>query len=90
LPTSIGRALHDWWYADWGFDWLYDRVFVRPVVWFAHIDRHDVFDSIYDGLAAAAAFSWRLLSGTENGLVRWYAAGIAAGSVVYLLIVLLS
>ncbi len=88
--TAFGRAVHDWWFADWGFDWLYDRLFVRPVVWFARIDRHDVVDSIYEGIAAAAAFFWRLLSGTENGLLRWYAAGIAAGSVVYLAIVLLS
>ncbi len=88
--TSLGRALHDWWYADWGFDWFYDRVFVRPVLWFAQINRHDAIDSIYDGLASAAASSWRLLSETESGLVRWYAAGIAAGSVVYLVIVLLS
>jgi NADH-quinone oxidoreductase subunit L len=88
--TSFGKAMHDWWYADWGFDWFYDRVLVRPVIWLARVGRHDIFDSIYDGTAALAASFWRLLSGTETGLVRWYAAGIAAGSVVYLAIVLLS
>ncbi len=87
--TSFGRAMHDWWFADWGFDWFYDRVFVRPVVWFARVNRNDFFDSIYDGLAALAASFWKLLSGTETGLVRRYAAGIAAGTVVLVAIALL-
>lgn len=35
LVTSIansapGRLLSTWWYNAWGFDWLYDKVFVKP------------------------------------------------------------
>ena len=35
LVTSIansapGRLLGTWWYNAWGFDWLYDKVFVKP------------------------------------------------------------
>jgi hypothetical protein len=32
--------------------------------------------------------AWRILSRTETGRLRWYAAGIAAGSVVFIAVVL--
>ena len=78
--------LREWWFSDWGMDWLYDRVFVRPVEWFTWANRNDVLDSIYDGIAALAKLCWRGLSLTETGKLRWYAAGIAAGTVVFVAI----
>jgi NADH-quinone oxidoreductase subunit L len=69
-------------------DWLYDRVFVRPVLWFARVDKSDLIDWAYHGLAALTRASWRLLSYTETGRLRWYAAGIAFGSVLFVAIVL--
>ncbi len=86
--SSAGRLLHDFWFADWGMDWLYDRLFVRPVMWAAHVNRDDVVDLVYDGAALLTRASYRALSITETGRVRWYAAGIAAGSIVFVIIVL--
>ncbi|MCC6368608.1 MAG: NADH-quinone oxidoreductase subunit L [Bryobacterales bacterium] len=86
--NPAGRLLHRFWFSDWGMDWLYDRVFVRPVVWAASANKADVIDSIYDGLASAAALCYRLFSATETGKLRWYAAWIAGGSVVTLAIVM--
>ncbi len=88
--ATLGRtALHRFLYAGWGFDWLYDRLFVAPIVWFARADRNDVIDRIYDGLAAAARGLNHVLSGTESGRLRWYAASIAGGTIVLLAVVLL-
>jgi NADH-quinone oxidoreductase subunit L len=87
-PTIRARAIAQFWFNDWGMDWFYDRVFVRPVIWFARVDKSDVIDWAYDGLAALTRAFWRLLSYTETGRLRWYAAGIAFGSVVFLAIVL--
>jgi len=87
--NPAGNVLHRWWYADWGFDWMYDRVFVRPVLWFARIDRHDVFDSFYTGLTRAAQFAWFSLSELESGRIRWYAASIAVGTIVFVFIALM-
>jgi NADH-quinone oxidoreductase subunit L len=67
-------------------DWLYDRVFVRPVVWFASADKSDFLDRAYDGLAALARTFWRWLSYTETGRLRWYAAGMAFGAVLFVAI----
>ncbi|HEX5474678.1 MAG TPA: NADH-quinone oxidoreductase subunit L [Vicinamibacterales bacterium] len=76
------------WFAGWGFDWLYDHVFVRPVVWFAFADRHDVVDRIYDGLAWSSRAGWRALSATETGRIRAYAAGVTIGAIIITTIVI--
>jgi NADH-quinone oxidoreductase subunit L len=87
--NALSRAIHEFWYADWGFDFLYDRVFVAPVVWFAQVDKRDIIDKFYDGLATLSRASYRALSATESGRMRWYAASIVGGTVVFVFIVLL-
>lgn len=86
--TGVGKALHQFWFADWGFDWCYDKLFVQPILWFARIDKGDVVDAFYNGIADLNELLYRGLSLTENGRVRWYAAGIAAGTVVFVAIAL--
>jgi NADH-quinone oxidoreductase subunit L len=84
--TRMGKALHEFWFADWGFDWCYDKLFVQPVLWFAHVDKSDLVDAFYNGVADLNELMYRGLSRTENGQVRWYAAGIVAGTVVFVAI----
>ena len=86
--NPAGSLLHRFWFADWGMDWLYDRLFVRPVMWMATANKGDVIDSIYDGVAGVAALCYRGLSLTETGKLRWYAAWIAGGSAVVVALVL--
>ncbi len=87
--SPVGSALHRFWFSGWGFDWLYNRVFVWPVVWLAHVNKEDVVDSIYDGIAAAATFLYRTLSRTQTGKVRNYAIGIAIGAIIIIGLVVL-
>ena len=82
------RGLHRFWSAGWGFDWLYDLVFVQPLIWFATVDKRDEIDRVYDGLAWSARTAWRALSQTETGRVRWYAAGLTVGALVITTIVI--
>ena len=86
--NPAARVLHRFWFSDWGMDWLYDRLFVRPVVWIARVNKADVVDSIYDGLASLAILCYRALSLTETGKLRWYAAWIAGGSAIFVAIVM--
>ena len=58
------------------------------VVWIARVNKADVVDSIYDGLASLATFCYRVLSLTETGRLRWYAAWIAGGTVAFVAIVM--
>jgi NADH-quinone oxidoreductase subunit L len=88
VANPVGQALHQWWFAGWGFDWIYDKVFVQPYVWVANVNKSDFVDAFYTGVARLAELFYRLLSNTETGRVRWYATGMAAGSVLFIAMVL--
>ncbi len=88
VSNSFGRRLHQWWFADWGFDWIYDKAFVQPFIFLANVNKRDFVDAVYTGIADLTEYSWRLLSGTESGRARWYAAAMAAGSVLFVAMVL--
>jgi NADH-quinone oxidoreductase subunit L len=87
--SPLGNTLHRFWFSGWGFDWLYNRVFVWPIVWLAHINKDDVVDSFYDGVAVVATFLNQALSRTQSGRVRHYALGIAIGAIIIIGMVVL-
>ncbi len=68
--------------GGWGFDWLYDRLIVRPFVGLWKVNERDVADRISDGVGGLSMLLSRVLRWTQNGKVRWYAAGVAAGAVL--------
>jgi NADH-quinone oxidoreductase subunit L len=80
LPPA--KALHRFWFADWGFDRLYDRLLVRPYVRWAQVNANDFVDGVYDGIARANRLVYQVLSWIQTGHVRWYAMGITGGSVM--------
>lgn len=89
MATSrVSQAIHRFWFSDWGMDWLYDRAFVRPFEWLALIDKHDFIEFFYDAVQFVTEWSWRVLRRTENGRLRWYAAGVTAGTVIFVAIAL--
>ncbi|MFO1222692.1 MAG: NADH-quinone oxidoreductase subunit L [Burkholderiaceae bacterium] len=88
MQGAAAQRLRAYWHAGWGFDWLYDRLFVRPWLWLAEIDRRDVVDSFYTGLAKLCRLGWRALSASQGGRVRTYAAAIGAGGVIIVAIAL--
>jgi len=83
------RRLHAFWFADWGFDWLYDRALVRPFLWIATVNRRDVVDDVVTALARWTQTAHYALSRTETGHLRWYAAAVGAGAVIFIGVVLL-
>jgi NADH-quinone oxidoreductase subunit L len=89
VANPVGRMLHQWWFAGWGFDWIYDKAFVQPFIWAAEINKSDFVDAFYTGVARLTELLYRGLSQTETGRVRWYALGMAAGSVLFIALVLL-
>ena len=69
--------------GGWGFDRLYDRLFVRP--WFTLTRRpHDLLDRGSEWLAVCAESCHGWMSLTQTGHVRWYAASIAVGTLMLL------
>jgi NADH-quinone oxidoreductase subunit L len=80
--------LNNFFYKGWGFDWLYDKVFVRPIVWLSEIDKKDFIDSFYSFIAAGTGYFNLLLSKTQNGKLRWYLMVLTVGIVLLLTIML--
>jgi len=89
VETPITAALHYWWFVGWGFDWIYDKLFVQPFLWLAKVDKDDVIDLLYQGIALLNKIAHESLSGAQTGRIRGYAAGIAIGAVITLAIVVL-
>jgi NADH-quinone oxidoreductase subunit L len=88
VQPKLLSALHRFWFSGWGFDWLYDKVFVQPFVWLARINKNDFFDLIWTGIARFNQLLHRLFSRTQTGQVRWYAAGIVVGALLAIAIVM--
>jgi NADH-quinone oxidoreductase subunit L len=88
VAALAARALSRFWLAGWGFDWLYDRMLVRPFVGLARLNRGDVIDAFYSGVAFANCAANKLLSETVNGRLRWYSAWLAAGSLAAIAIMM--
>lgn len=84
--VPVKNFLQQLWFAGWGFDWMYDRLLVRPFMWVARNIKRDPADVPIQGLGEIAVFSNRALRLTQTGRVRWYAAGLAMGTVAILAI----
>ena len=86
--SPAGRVLHRFWFSDWAMDWIYDRLFVRPIIWVARVGKGDLIDGFYAGIGWVSKLAWRELSSTQSGKLRWYAAVITAGTIVLIAVVL--
>jgi NADH-quinone oxidoreductase subunit L len=85
--TPWGATIHCWWFGGWGFDHLYNWLIVEPFIWLAQINKDDAIDAVYHGIARLHRIAHHWLRQTQTGKVRWYVAGIAAGSVVIIALV---
>ena len=75
------------WKNAWGFDWVYDRLFVRPFVWAAKINRDDFVDTVIGAIPASLRGASIAVAATQTGGLRWYAAVAGAGLCVLIAVV---
>lgn len=85
--SDAGATLHRFWFAGWGFDRLYDTLFVRPFVWIARTNRDDVVDLVVRAIAGLNELAHVSLTLTQTGRIRQYAMGIGLGALIALWIV---
>ena len=90
-PTKKPAKTPLWrfWHAAGGFDWLYDRLLVRPVQWAARVNSEDAIDSVFDGVALLTRLLHDQIRRTQTGRVRFYTAGLAVGSISLIAIAVL-
>lgn len=85
FETEFQRSsVSDFFFSGWKFDSLYDALFVSPYVGLSRINKHDIIDRFYTLLADVTKFFNGVLSLTQNGRLRWYTMGVAAGVVIML------
>jgi NADH-quinone oxidoreductase subunit L len=71
-------------FSGWGFDRLYQALFVSPFLWITGVNRADFVDLFFRGLAWTTGLGSRALEATQSGKVRWYVMGIALGGAVFI------
>jgi len=84
IVKNAVRDVHRFWFNGWGFDTLYNTLFVRPFVFIATINKNDVIDKFYTGLVRVAEFFNQVFVKTQSGILRWYIMGILIGAILIL------
>jgi NADH-quinone oxidoreductase subunit L len=79
----------DLFYKGWGFDRIYDTLFVKPVIWLSEINKNDFIDIFNTSLARLALFLNSAIRLTQNGKLRWYVMGLVIG-IVFILTILVT
>lgn len=87
--SSLGRFFSVWWFHAWGFDWLYDNLFVKPYLGVTRLLQSDPLNSLMDLPALLSRWGNRGLTISENGQIRWYIASMGLGAVVVLALLIL-
>jgi NADH-quinone oxidoreductase subunit L len=80
------NAIERLWLAGWGFDWIYNGLFVMPFQWLTRRLASDPADLPVKAIARVTDLGYRALRSLQTGQVRWYATGLAMGTAVILAI----
>ncbi len=88
---SIGRFFASLWKQAWGFDRIYDALFVAPFLAVVTAVKRDLADYVVESFIPALLQTLRVpLVAAQSGQVRWYVAAMALGAVWLLAFVLLA
>lgn len=82
LSSSLpGRFFSQWWYHAWGFDWVYDKIFIKPYLGMSWLLQRDPLNQLINVSAIISRFAGQILLFSENGYLRWYIASMGIGAV---------
>ena len=80
--TAPAELLRRFWFSAFGFDWLYDRLFVKPFLWAVRVNSKDVFDQIIGTIPVLLTSLNKATALSQSGRLRWYTASMACGAVL--------
>jgi len=72
-------AIRDFFFSGWKFDQLYNFLFVKPFVFLTRVNKSDIIDRMYNGIAQAGLRLNGWFSVSQNGSLRLYIVGVLAG-----------
>ncbi len=82
MSNNVARGLHKFWFAGWGFDGLYRRLFITPYLWLAAINKRDVVDTASELLVILSEAGNAMLARSQSGSLRWYILSVVGGTVL--------
>ena len=82
--STAGRLLTALWLSGWGFDWLYDRLLVKPYLLACRLLARDPLNSTMTLMPTLVRKTHHLVARTQTGNIRWYAYSMVAGAVLLL------
>nr|WP_289056646.1 NADH-quinone oxidoreductase subunit L [uncultured Psychrobacter sp.] len=88
--SRVGGALYHWCYHGLGFDALYDLLFVKPFLFIGRLLKADPIDKTWYVLPKLASAGNKVLSATQTGSLRGYAASFGLGVAVLLVLVMIT
>ena len=87
--SAAGQPLCKLWFNAWGFDWLYQHVFVMPYQLIARILQRDPMDRMITLTTLLVGALNRISVQMVIGSLRWYAASMSLGALVILTLLLM-
>jgi NADH-quinone oxidoreductase subunit L len=82
--------IREFFLSGWGMDALYDSLLVRPFKAICKLNKNDAVEGVYLGIACLSRRLHHIASASQTGRVRWYASSLVFGTVVIIVIGLLS
>jgi len=86
--STLSGRLRNLLLTGFGFDYIYNLLFIRPLEMIAEFNRKDFIDRIYTGIADFFFWINRRLVVTQSGRLNWYLAGITFGAIIILTLII--
>lgn len=80
--SSFGSNVHKFLFSGWGFDQLYQFLFLTPYQAIARINRKDLFDQVPKLLVEISSGGNLIMAKLQNGQLRFYVATLAFGAIL--------
>jgi NADH-quinone oxidoreductase subunit L len=76
IKSPLLQGVHALLKSGWGFDYVYNMLFVVPFKWLCHLNRHDIIDLFYRRLEVFSCLMHNLAISFQNGRLRSYNASL--------------
>ena len=86
--SAVGQSLAAFMRGGLGFDWVYDKLLVRPYVASSIANQGDIVDLPFRGVTAAVLVSAYVTRLTQTGRLRWYATCLGIGTLIAIYLVI--
>lgn len=88
IPVGASGKIKHLLFSGFGFDYVYDLLIIRPFEKLAELNRKDIIDMIYTGIAGFFLWMNRKLSLVQSGSLNWYLAGLTLGAIIILTLII--